>query len=135
MTNEIDTENGALDYLENDWDFCPVCGAPERECTCPAEDAPAPAAPVSKKSGDGRAYCEAEGCHSCGARISKITGQQLCKRHRDALKAPAAPAPTYATLEDAKAVGPQGSHIRLNAIKTYLREQREAKRAAKAANA
>jgi hypothetical protein len=91
MTNEIDTENGALDYLENDWDFCPVCGAPERECTCPAEDAPAPAAPVN--------------------------------------------APTYATLEDAKAVGPQGSHIRLNAIKTYLREQREAKRAAKAANA
>jgi len=37
----------------------------------------------------------------------------------------------YATLEEAKAVGPQGSLIRLNAIKTYLRAQCEAKRQAK----
>lgn len=91
MTNETMTENGALDYLENDWDFCPVCGAPERECTCPAaEDAPAPAAPVQDSAKAGL------------DRIAEIKAEYA--------DAPAA---------------------RMNAIRNYLREQREAKRAAK----
>lgn len=32
------TENGELDYLQDDWDFCPVCDRRERECICPPDD-------------------------------------------------------------------------------------------------
>lgn len=31
----MNTENGTLDYLENDWDACPVCD--RHECQCPPE--------------------------------------------------------------------------------------------------
>jgi hypothetical protein len=31
----MQTENGSLDYLENDWDRCPVCD--RHECECPPE--------------------------------------------------------------------------------------------------
>lgn len=34
------TDNGSLDYLQDDWDFCPVCDRRERDCICTPDDEP-----------------------------------------------------------------------------------------------